>query len=195
MSAQGHRPDLRARRPHAAAAKLMEQSVVQLPAGRRRARRIARADDRHGDGARRRDRDRAERDRERRQLDLPAQGDCPAKTIKASTLVAAGDGRRGAADRDVRRSGRLPRDARGARRPAPADRPARARSLRLIVHTKPGLRRSPAGGVPRQRQVHRRHQIDRRGAESASIRSTRIGSTCRRRRATPGRRRPSPTAS
>ena len=41
-------------------------------------------------------------------LDLPAQGTTPAKTIKASTLAAAGEGGGAAADCNFRGTGRLP---------------------------------------------------------------------------------------
>ena len=62
----------------------------------------------------------------------------PAKTIKASTLAAAGRGGGGPADRHVRGAGRLPRDPCRARRTSPRSTGTRT-SKRLIVHTKPGL--------------------------------------------------------
>ena len=70
-------------------------------------------------------------------LDLPAQGDAPAKTIKASTLNAAGEGTAGlqTATFEGPVDYRETRAARGAQ--AAVDR--HATSKRLIVHTKPGL--------------------------------------------------------
>jgi LPS export ABC transporter protein LptC len=117
-------------------AKLMEQSVVGLPSDGGAAKRIsARNIDMtmSPDGATVTQLDA----RENVVLDLPGQGDAPAKTIKASTLVAAGQG--GAGLQTATFEGpidyREARPARGAQ--AAVDR--RATSKRLIVHTKPGL--------------------------------------------------------
>ena len=52
-----------------------------------------------------------------------------------------------------------------------------ARSDRLDVKTKPGLRRSRARRLPRQRAFHRRRRDDRRGADRRSTPSRRIVST------------------
>jgi lipopolysaccharide export system protein LptA len=70
-------------------------------------------------------------------LDLPAQGQTPAKTIKASTLAAAGEG--GGALQTATFEGPVDyREVRAGRGDQPpVDR--RATSKRLIVHTKPGL--------------------------------------------------------
>ncbi|MEO7273559.1 MAG: hypothetical protein ABIX28_08105 [Vicinamibacterales bacterium] len=70
-------------------------------------------------------------------LDLPAQGVTPAKTIKSSTLAAAGEG--GAPLQIATFEGPVDyREVRAARGDQPAvDR--HATSKRLIVHTKPGL--------------------------------------------------------
>jgi LPS export ABC transporter protein LptC len=70
-------------------------------------------------------------------LNLPAQGQVPARTIKASTLVATGQGGEGL-DTATFEGPVDYREARAARGAAAAvDRHATAR--RLIVHTKPGL--------------------------------------------------------
>jgi lipopolysaccharide export system protein LptA len=117
-------------------AKLMEQSDVQLPSEGGGARRItARMIDMTmaPDGATVKQLNATESV----VLDLPAQGAVPAKTIKASTLVAAGEG--GAGLQTATFEG--PVDYREARAAAGGqaaiDRHGTAR--RLIVHTKPGL--------------------------------------------------------
>ena len=126
-------------------------------------------------------------------LDLPAQGNAPGKTIKASTLAATGEAGAGLQTAtfegpvDYRES----RAARGAQ--AAVDRHATAR--RLIVHTKPGPRRPPAGGVPRQRQVRRRHAVDGRSTDRRVPGRPGSAGPRRPRRPSPDRRRPSPTPS
>ena len=116
-------------------AKLMEQSSVQLPSdgGSRRitARMIDMTMTPDGSGVT------ILNATENVVLDLPAQGTTPAKTIKASTLAAAGEGGgplqtatfEGPVDYREVRAGRGDQAA--------VDR--RATSKRLIVHTKPGL--------------------------------------------------------
>ena len=115
--------------------KLMEQSVVQLPSDGGARRITARMIDMtmSPDGATVTQLNATEGV----VLDLPAQGTMPAKTIKASTLVAAGEG--GAGLQTATFEGPVDyREARAARGDQPAvDRRATAR--RLIVHTKPGL--------------------------------------------------------
>ena len=88
----------------------------------------------------------------------------PAKTIKASTLAAAGEGGRRAADRHVRGSGRLPRGpgrARGLSRASIATAP----SKRLIVHTKPGLGDLQQAEFRGNVKFVDGAKIDRRGAD------------------------------
>ncbi len=125
-------------------------------------------------------------------VDLPAQGASPAKTIKASTLVAAGEG--GAGLQTATFEGPVDyRETRAARGAAPAiDRRATAR--RLIVRTKPGLgdlqQAEFRGNV---RFLDGAVRPPRR--RSASTRWSRTASISRLRPAIPGRRRPSRTAS
>jgi lipopolysaccharide export system protein LptA len=115
--------------------KLMEQSVVQLPSDGGARRITARMIDMtmSPDGATVTQLNATENV----VLDLPAQAAMPAKTIKASTLVAAGEG--GAGLQTATFEGAVDYREVGAARgdQAAVDRHATAR--RLIVHTKPGL--------------------------------------------------------
>ena len=72
------------------------------------------------------------------QVDLPADGDTPARRIRSASLAATGARGRGPAECRVHRQRRFPRDARGnegtwRRSSAPR------RSQRLDVQTKPGF--------------------------------------------------------
>ena len=174
-----HRPDLRRRRPHAAAS----QADGERGASNSRAKgggpgADRRHDDRHRDGARRRDGHQPDRHRERAGRSAGRRRHARRSGSASATLRATGA--RGSRAAERRRSPATSTTARPAPRAAssPRDRPDGARSTRLDVQTKPGLRRRRAGRLPRQRPLHRRREIDGRGAPRPSITSTRIDSTC-----------------
>ena len=107
----------------------------------------------------------------------PADGDLPGET---DTLGIARRHRcswRGPAERHVYRERRVPRDPRRACQPAGG----RADRALAVAHRRDQAwsRCGPAGGLPRQRALHRRAAGRRRRDRGRSIMSTAIRSSCR----------------
>ena len=91
------------------------------------------------------------------QLDLPAEGDAPARAIRSASLIAGG-APSGLADGHLRGRRRLSRDPPApARRPA-ADRPDGAVAAARSSRRKPGFGDIEQARLPRQRALHRRRQ-------------------------------------
>ena len=158
---EGHRPDLRRRRPHAADRRTSSRTrSVQLPGEQGKpGKQIAGKAHRHRDGARRRDRDQSHRERERR------------RSICRPTARRrrGGFARRSSSPPAHRR----PADSRAAsatRRSAPASTTAStatpgaswplidrtARSDKLDIQTKPGFGDLETRRLSPQRALHRR---------------------------------------
>ena len=108
------------------------------------------------------------------QVDLPADGDLPGEADPLGDAGRHRCARRGAAERDLHRQRRVPRDARRAWQPAGG----RADRAFTVAHRRneAGFRRGPAGGLSRQRALHGRSAGCRRriaGALSCRPRSDR----------------------
>ena len=125
------------------------------------------------------------------QLDLPAEGDTPARRIRAATLSATGA--EGAGLQNAVFTGNVDfHESRAAKKDVAAIERT-ARSQRLDVQTKPGFGRRRARRLPWQRPFHRWRRDDRRCATaiyavsqdrlelSPSTTRSGQGSTCRQR--------------